>query len=115
LIANALHYAPTGTVIRVTGRIEGGAVAVSVADQGNGIAPEVLPHLFERFAKSDDSRGSGLGLAIARRLVEAHGGTIRAEAASRAADPAGRALDTEPSTVPAGTIIRFELPLEGRT
>jgi two-component system sensor histidine kinase MtrB len=52
---------------------------LSVVDRGPGIAPEVLPHLFDRFAKSDESRGSGLGLAIARRLVEAHGGTIRAE------------------------------------
>jgi hypothetical protein len=70
LIANALHYAPRGSVVRVIGRREGGFVAISVSDEGRGIAPEVLPHLFERFAKSDDSRGSGLGLAIARRLVE---------------------------------------------
>jgi two-component system sensor histidine kinase BaeS len=114
LIANALHYAPTGTVIRVTGALEDGAIVIAVADQGPGIAPDVLPHLFERFAKSGDSRGSGLGLAIARRLVEAHGGTIGAEATSGAADPASHTR-TGPSTVPAGTVIRFELPLEGRT
>jgi signal transduction histidine kinase len=115
LIANALHYAPTGTVVRVTGALEDGAIVIAVADEGPGIAPDVLPHLFERFAKSGDSRGSGLGLAIARRLVEAHGGTIGVETASGAADPAGHALGAEPSTVPAGTIIRFGLPLEGRT
>jgi signal transduction histidine kinase len=87
----------------VVGRREGGFVAISVSDEGPGIAPEVLPDLFERFAKSDDSRGSGLGLAIARRLVEAHGGTIRAE------------LGTEPAGAPGGTVIRFELPVERRT
>ena len=114
LIANALHYAPTGTVIRVTGTLEDGAIVIAVADQGPGIAPDVLPHLFERFAKSGDSRGSGLGLAIARRLVEAHGGTIGVETASVAADPAGPKR-TGPSTVPVGTVIRFEIPLEGRT
>jgi two-component system sensor histidine kinase MprB len=64
-------------------------------DRGPGIAPDVLPHLFERFARSADSRGSGLGLAIARRLVEAHGGTIRAES-----PPDG------------GTTVTFELPTQ---
>ena len=103
LIANALHYASRGSVVRVIGRREGGFVAISVSDEGRGIAPEVLPHLFERFAKSDDSRSSGLGLAIARRLVEAHGGTIRAE------------LGTEPAGAPGGTVIRFELPIDRRT
>lgn len=100
LIANALHYAPEGSSVRVTCKREGAAIAISVADKGKGIAPEVLPHLFERFAKSDDSRGSGLGLAIARRLVEAHGGTIRAE------------LGAEPSNAPGGTVISFEIPIE---
>jgi len=103
LIANALHYAPAGSAVRVAGRREGAAVAISVADEGPGIAPEVLPHLFERFAKSGDSRGSGLGLAIARRLVEAHGGTTRA---GSGADPQGE---------PCGTVILFELPIERRT
>jgi two-component system sensor histidine kinase BaeS len=103
LIANALRYAPSGSVVRVVGRCEGDLVAISVSDEGPGIAPEVLPDLFERFAKSDDSRGSGLGLAIARRLVETHGGTIRAE------------LGTEPAGAPGCTVIRFELPVERRT
>ena len=100
LIANALHYAPAGSSVRVTGKREGAAIAISVADEGKGIAAEVLPHLFERFAKSDDSRGSGLGLAIARRLVEAHSGTIRAE------------LRAEPRSAPGGTVISFEIPIE---
>jgi len=93
LISNALRYAPKGSLVRVVGARAGNAVAVSVVDAGPGIPPDLLPHLFERFAKSADSRGSGLGLAIARRLVEAHGGTIRA------AQPEG-----------GGTAITFELP-----
>ncbi len=100
LIANALRYAPSGTAVRVAARRRGDAIAITVADEGRGIAPEVLPHLFERFSKSEDSRGSGLGLAIARRLVEAHGGTIRAES--------GTATGGEPG----GTVIEFELPIE---
>ena len=57
---------------------------MEVADTGRGIAPEDLPRLFDRFYRADPSRsrstgGSGLGLTIARRLVEAHGGTIGAE------------------------------------
>jgi two-component system sensor histidine kinase BaeS len=95
LIANALRYAPAGSVVSVVAVPMPRAVAVSVADSGPGIAPDVLPHLFERFARSADSRGSGLGLAIARRLVEAHGGSIRAE--SR---PEG------------GTRVTFELPTQ---
>lgn len=100
LIANALRYAPSGTAVRVAAGREGAAIAITVSDEGRGIAPEVLPHLFERFAKSEDSRGSGLGLAIARRLVEAHGGTITAEAG------------IGPGGEPGGTVIRFELPIE---
>jgi two-component system sensor histidine kinase BaeS len=97
LVSNALRYAPRHSTVRIVAR-HGGApadrVAVSVVDSGPGIPPELLPHLFERFAKSAESRGSGLGLAIARRLVEAHGGSIRAE------QPAG-----------GGTAIVFELPV----
>jgi len=70
----------------VTGSHSPGArlVTIRVADTGPGIAPELLPHVFDRFVKSDDSRGSGLGLAIARGLVEAHGGTIAVTSAAGA-------------------------------
>jgi two-component system sensor histidine kinase BaeS len=78
LVANALRYAPAGSPVSISARTASAAVEVRIADAGRGIDPELLPHLFERFAKSEDSRGSGLGLAIARRLVEAHGGTIAA-------------------------------------
>jgi two-component system, OmpR family, sensor histidine kinase BaeS len=86
LVANALRYAPAGSAVTIAARstppADGrtGGVEIRVSDSGPGIDPQLLPHLFERFAKSDDSRGSGLGLAIARRLVEAHGGTIAANA-----------------------------------
>jgi signal transduction histidine kinase len=52
---------------------------VAVEDDGPGIPPADLSHVFERFYKSSDSGGMGLGLAIAKVLVEAHGGKIRAE------------------------------------
>ena len=85
LVANALRHTPRG------GRIELGArvarpprrsVEVEVRDTGSGIDPELLPHVFERFARGAGSTGSGLGLAIARSLVELHGGTIDAAGAS---------------------------------
>jgi signal transduction histidine kinase len=56
------------------------AAELVVSDSGPGIAPELLPHVFDRFVKGSDSSGSGLGLAIAKGLVEAHGGTIAAKA-----------------------------------
>ncbi|MGZ6267142.1 MAG: sensor histidine kinase [Candidatus Limnocylindrales bacterium] len=109
LVANALRYAPSGTAVRVVGqRIAdpvGERVAISVIDAGPGIAPELLPLLFDRFVKAADSHGSGLGLAIARRLVEAHGGTIRAESPAVAAAAGGSGTAGGP-----GTAVRFELP-----
>lgn len=132
LIANALRYAPAGTAVRVVGeRIAspaGGRVLVSVIDAGPGVAPELLPQLFERFTKSPESRGSGLGLAIARRLVEAHGGAIwaetpadgvergRASVAGDAEAAGGAGAPGEPAgrgtAGGAGTAVRFELPAE---
>jgi len=84
LVVNALHYTPRSGEIRVTCRAGPGAAGdrggvVSVRDTGPGISREDLPHVFDRFYKSRDSRGSGLGLAIARNLVAAHGGEITVE------------------------------------
>ncbi len=83
LIANALRYTPAGGSVQARcelGSVEGEQKAVfSVSDTGRGISSEDLPHVFDRFYKARDSSGMGLGLAIARRLVEAHGGTITAE------------------------------------
>lgn len=86
------------------------------------MAPELLTQLFERFTKSSESRGSGLGLAIARRLVEAHGGAIWAEAPAdgvelgRAEAAGGAGAPGEPvgrgTADGFGTAVRFELPAE---
>ena len=94
LLSNALRYAPAGTAICLDARLAGDRVAFLVADEGPGIAPELLPHIFDRFVKSDGSPGSGLGLAIARGIVEAHGGHIEAESDAT------------------GTRIRFELAVD---
>ena len=79
LLENALRFTPAGGSISLAAAVAGGAVEFRVEDTGVGIAPEHLPHVFERFYKVDRSRrdtGTGLGLAIARQIVEAHGGAI---------------------------------------
>ena len=85
LLANAARSAPESSPIRVEAERDGVHVAVSVADEGQGIAPERLTHLFRKYSgeahSGRESAGSGLGLAICKGLVEAHGGRIRAESA----------------------------------
>ncbi len=79
LLANALRYTPAaGSVMVSVERIDNKA-RIEVSDTGNGIAPEALPHVFDRFYKGRDSSGTGLGLAIAKQLVQAHAGEIHAE------------------------------------
>lgn len=100
LLANALRYAPQHGRIQVSlQRISPAWIQVRVSDNGPGISPEDLPHVFDRFYRGDRSRtrdgaGTGLGLAIARQWVEAHGGAIRVE-----------------STPGKGTTFAFTLPV----
>ncbi len=84
LLDNALKFTPSGghVTVRVAPLTGSPTAELSVSDDGPGITPDELPHLFERFYRADSARrtpGAGLGLAIALRLVEAHGGSLRAE------------------------------------
>ena len=80
LLANAARHTPASAVIRLGAVRETEHVAISVADDGEGVAPELLPHLFRRnVGGADGTASQGLGLAICKGLVEAHGGRIRAE------------------------------------
>ena len=86
LLTNAAKYTPPGGHIRVSAREDGGQVTLEVADSGAGIAPELLPRLFDVFTQGrqglDRKQGGlGLGLAIARQLIVAHGGSIQARTA----------------------------------
>jgi signal transduction histidine kinase len=92
LVTNALRYTPRGGAVTISAERAPNGVALAVTDTGPGIPSGQLSHVFDRFAKSTESRGSGLGLAIARSLVEAHGGSISARSDR------------------SGTTIRFELP-----
>jgi CheY-like chemotaxis protein len=86
LLTNAAKYTPPGGQIRVIAREDAGQVALEVADSGPGIAPELLPRLFDLFTQGRqgldrEQGGLGLGLAIARQLIVAHGGSIDARTA----------------------------------
>lgn len=86
LLSNALRYTPDSGGVAITARPLDYYVQISVADSGIGIAPEHLPHIFERFYRVDKSRnrrsgGTGIGLTISRHLVYAQGGEIWVESA----------------------------------
>jgi two-component system sensor histidine kinase BaeS len=83
LLDNALRYAPEGATITVETALQGGAVRVTVRDTGEGIAPEDLVHIFERFYRGEKSRsretgGAGIGLALVQEIARAHGGDVGA-------------------------------------
>jgi two-component system OmpR family sensor kinase/two-component system sensor histidine kinase BaeS len=100
LLVNALRHTPGGSVT-VTAVLKEGVVEVAVADTGEGIAAEDLPHLFDRFWRADPARarsgGTGLGLSVAQSLVEAQGGCMWAE-----------------SSLGQGSAFRFTLPADGQ-
>ncbi len=84
LISNALRYTPNGGEVIVLSKRQDTEVIVEVSDNGEGIQPEDIPHIFERFYRGEKSRsrstgGSGLGLAIAQGIIQAHGGRIEVE------------------------------------
>ena len=108
LLDNALVYTPAGGAVCVEASAGAGAVEIAVIDNGIGIAPEHLPYIFTRFYRVDKSRsraagGAGIGLTIARRLIEAHGGTIDVQSAAGAGSrftvtlPAARAAALVPA------------------
>jgi two-component system sensor histidine kinase BaeS len=76
LLSNAIRHTPSGGSVKVTASGTVDAVTVIVADTGEGIPPDLLPHVFERFVKGASSTGTGLGLAIAHDIVTAHGGRL---------------------------------------
>jgi two-component system, OmpR family, sensor kinase len=100
LLLNALRHTPAGGSVAVSARRQPAMVEVAVADTGEGIAPEDLPYIFERFWRADPARArtgsTGLGLSVAQSLVEAHAGRIWAQ-----------------STLGQGAVFRFTLPLAG--
>ncbi len=93
LILNGIQSMPRGGGLTLEARVSGGNLDVTVADTGDGIPQEVLPKIFEPYFTTK-AKGSGLGLAIARRIIEAHGGTL-----------------TVDSTVGQGTRFRITVPV----
>ncbi len=97
ILHNAIKFTPEGGRITVSTMQKDNGVIVSVADNGIGISPHDLPHVFERFYKADKARsseGTGLGLAIAKHIIQAHGGEIWAE-----------------SELEQGSVFSFKLPV----
>lgn len=82
LLDNAIKYSPVGSTIAITSATKGGNALISFTDQGQGIKPDDLPHIFERLYRADQSRnkekvgGFGLGLSIAKKIAELHKGAI---------------------------------------
>jgi signal transduction histidine kinase len=89
LLVNAIKFTPAGGRVSVTLEEAGAGAVITVADSGEGIAPDLLPFIFDRFTQGDASvtrpqGGLGLGLSIVRHIVELHGGSVQAESAGKA-------------------------------
>ena len=98
LINNAADAMPNGGKIKFRFKLTDKEVITEIADNGQGIAPEILPRLFEAFATYGKSQGTGLGLSISKRIIEDHQGRIEGRN-----DPAG------------GAVFAFTLPIRGVT
>jgi signal transduction histidine kinase len=98
LLGNAIKFTPEGGTVTLCARPRDGALSVTITDTGEGIAPDDLAHIFDRYwqPKGSKGEGTGLGLYIARGIVEAHGGRVWAEAS------------------PQGATFVFTLPIEPR-
>ncbi len=80
LLSNAVKFSPEGSTVTFRAWYEADALYFQVEDEGVGIPPEDLPHIFEDFYRADnvgDAPGTGLGLSLAKKIMDAHGGAIR--------------------------------------
>ncbi len=100
LVDNALRHTPAGGSINVVVNGDAASLRIAIVDTGRGIAPEQMPHIFDRFytsgySMSADTQGTGLGLSIVKSIVERHGGQISVS-----------------STANAGTAVTIVLPAD---
>lgn len=110
LVSNAVKFTPRGGHVQLKTRAVGEEIELSVADDGNGIAPEFLPFVFDRFRQQDSSivrsfGGLGLGLAIVKSIAEMHGGTV--EAHSPGVGLGATLIVRLPMALPAGGAVEF--------